>query len=181
MENISQMSLLEVAILLMEQKKNKQSIKALIKEVLEMKGLDDLDNTLATQLYIDITTSSKFVYMGDGEWDLKIRQSLDEYDKDGSAFNSKDAFVEEDEDLKDIEIDDEDEYEDDYDDEDEYEDEYDDEYEDDEEDDDDYEYDDEDDYIGDDILDEAEVYSEDDFNEDKYNDLMDDYEDMYEE
>ena len=117
MENISQMSLLEVAILLMEQKKNKQSIKALIKEVLEMKGLDDLDNTLATQLYIDITTSSKFVYMGDGEWDLKIRQSLDEYDKDGSAFNSKDAFVEDDEDLKDIEIEDEDNYddEDDYD------------------------------------------------------------------
>ena len=181
MENISQMSLLEVAILLMEQKKNKQSIKALIKEVLEMKGLDDLDNTLATQLYIDITTSSKFVYMGDGEWDLKIRQSLDEYDKDGSAFNSKDAFVEDDEDLKDIDIEDEDYEDDDYDDYEEDE-EYDDEYEDDEEDeDDDYEYDDEDDYISDDILDEAEVYSEDDFNEDKYNDLMDDYEDMYEE
>ena len=116
MENISQMSLLEVAILLMEQKKNKQSIKALIKEVLEMKGLDDLDNTLATQLYIDITTSSKFVYMGEGEWDLKIRQSLDEYDKDGSAFNSKDAFIEEDEDLKDVEIEDDDYEDDDYDD-----------------------------------------------------------------
>ena len=182
MENISQMSLLEVAILLMEQKKNKQSIKSLIKEVLEMKGLDDLDHTLATQLYIDITTSSKFVYMGDGEWDLKIRQSLDEYDKDGSAFNSKDAFVEDEEDLKDVEIEDEDDYSDDYDEEDYDDEEYDDEYEEDEEDeDDDYEYDDEDDYIGDDILDEAEVYSEDDFNEDKYNDLMDDYEDMYEE
>ena len=181
MENISQMSLLEVAILLMEQKKNKQPIMNLIKEVLEMKGLDDEDKSLATQLYIDITTSSKFVYMGDGEWDLKIRQSLDEYDKDGSAFNSKDAFVEEDEDLKDIEIDDEDYEDDDYDDDyedDEYNDEYDDEE---DEDDDDYEYDDEDDYISDDILDEAEVYSEDDFNEDKYNDLMDDYEDMYEE
>ena len=182
MENISQMSLLEVAILLMEQKKNKQSIKALIKEVLEMKGLDDVDSSLATQLYIDITTSSKFVYMGDGEWDLKIRQSLDEYDKDGSAFNSKDAFVEDEEDLKDVEIEDEDDYSDDYDEEDYDDEEYDDEYEEDEEDeDDDYEYDDEDDYIGDDILDEAEVYSEDDFNEDKYNDLMDDYEDMYEE
>ena len=51
MENISQMSLLEVAILLMEQKKNQQPIKSLIKEVLEMKGLDDLDHSLATQLY----------------------------------------------------------------------------------------------------------------------------------
>lgn len=179
MENISQMSLLEVAILLMEQKKNKQPIKELIKEVLEMKGLDDPDHTLATQLYIDITTSSKFVYMGDGEWDLKIRQSLDEYDKDGSAFNNKEEYIEE-EDLEDIEIEEDDEY--DYDDEDEEDDEdyeYDDE--DEEDDDDDYEYDDEDDYISDEILADAEVYSEDDFNEDQYNDLMDDYEDMYEE
>ena len=183
MENISQMSLLEVAILLMEQKKNQQPIKNLIKEALEMKGLDDVNGSLATQLYIDITTSSKFVYMGDGEWDLKIRQSLDEYDKDGSAFNSKEELFEEEDDLKDIEIeeyDDEEDYSDDYDDEEDDEYEYDDEDEEDEEDD-EYEYDDEDDYIGDDILDDAEVYSEDDFNEDKYNDLMDDYEDMYEE
>ena len=183
MENISQMSLLEVAILLMEQKKNKQPIKNLMKEVLEMKGLDDEDGSLATQLYIDITTSSKFVYMGDGEWDLKIRQSLDEYDKDGSAFNSKEELFEEEDDLKEIEIEEyeeDDEYSDDYEDEEDDDDyEYDDEDEDEE--DDDYEYDDEDDYIGDDILDDAEVYSEDDFNEDKYNDLMDDYEDMYEE
>lgn len=180
MENISQMSLLEIAIKLMEQKKTKQNIKTLMKEVLEMKGLDDEDKSLATQLYIDITTSSKFVYMGDGEWDLKIRQSLDEFDKDGSAFNNKDELFEDEEDIKEIE-DYESEY-DDYDDEDEEDNddlyEYDDE--DEEDDDDSYEYEDEDDYIGDDILDDAEVYSEDDFNEDKYNDLMDDYEDMYE-
>ena len=160
MENISQMSLLEVAILLMEQKKNKQPIMNLIKEVLEMKGLDDEDKSLATQLYIDITTSSKFVYMGDGEWDLKIRQSLDEYDKDGSAFNSKDDLFEEEDDIKDVEIE---------------------EYEDEDEDSEYYDEDDEYDYVSDDVLDDAEVYSEDDFNEDKYNDLMDDYEDMYEE
>ena len=181
MENISQMSLLEVAVLLMEQKKNKQPIMNLIKEVLEMKGLDDEDSVYATQLYIDITTSSKFVYMGDGEWDLKIRQSLDQYDKDGSAFNSKDEIYEETEENQDDIVEDYD-VEDDEESDDEYDDEYeDDEYEDeDEEDDDEYEYEDEDDYISDDILDDAEVYSEDDFNEDQYNDLMDDYEDMYE-
>ena len=144
MENISQMSLLEVAILLMEQKKNKQPIMNLIKEVLEMKGLDDEDKSLATQLYIDITTSSKFVYMGDGEWDLKIRQSLDEYDKDGSAFNSKEELFEEDDDIKDVEIDEyEDEDDSEYYDDDEYDDDYDDEDEEDEDDDDDYEEDDE--------------------------------------
>ena len=82
MENISQMSLLEVAIKLMEQKRGVQNIKNLITEVLEMKGLNDEDGSLAVQLYIDITTSSKFVYMGNEEWDLKIRQSLDEYESE---------------------------------------------------------------------------------------------------
>ncbi len=185
MENISQMSLLEVAIYLMEQKKTKQPIRELIKEVLEMKGLDDLNGELATQLYIDITTSSKFVYMGNEEWDLKVRQSLDEYDKDGSAFNTKgEDLDEEDEDLSD---EDSDEYEDDdYDDdededsEEDEEDEDSDEYEDDEYDDDEEDEDSEDDE--DSIIDgeETERYSEDDFDEDKYNDLMDDYEDIYE-
>lgn len=182
MENVSQMSLLEVAIYLMEQKKAQQNIRALIREVLEIKGLDDADGQLATQLYIDITTSSKFVYMGDEEWDLKCRQSLDEYDKDGSAFNVKGADLDDEplEDEEDIEEesldDDEDEYDDDEEDD---EDEYDDEYEDDEDSEYEDEYDDDEDAIIDGEL--TERYSEDDFNEDKYNDLMDDYEDMYEE
>ena len=183
METISQMSLLEVAVQLMEQKRAPQSIRLLIKEALEMKGLEDPDHTLAAQLYVDITTSSKFVYMGNEEWDLKSRQSLDEYDKDGSEFNSKeeepvseehekedDLFI--DDDLEEYE--DEDDLEDDDEDEDDYLD--DDEYEDDEEDEDE---DDVDSIIDDDLV---ERYDEDDdFNEDKYNDLMDDYEDMYEE
>lgn len=181
MENISQMSLLEVAVVLMEQKKAKQSIKSLIKEVLEIKGFDDPDGTYATQLYIDITTSSKFVYMGNEEWDLKDRQSLDEYDKDGSAFNTKGSDVEDEEEPVDDEDeileDEDDEILDDIDDEDDFDD-----------------LEDEDDDLDiiddlDDIDDDADViidgevterYDE-DFNEDKYNDLMDDYEDMYEE
>ena len=104
MENISQMSLLEVATELMEQKRTAQNIYALIKEVLEMKGIVDEDNAYATQLYIDITTSSKFVYMGNDEWDLKLRQSLDEFDKDGSAFNTLED-IEEDE-VEDLDEDD---------------------------------------------------------------------------
>ncbi|MDE6946549.1 MAG: DNA-directed RNA polymerase subunit delta [Anaeroplasmataceae bacterium] len=181
MENVSQMSLLEVAIYLMEQKKARQSIRTLIKEVLEMKGLDDADGSLATQLYIDITTSSKFVYMGDEEWDLKSRQSLDEFDKDGSAFNTKGADLDDepmdeeeaelDEELDEEDLDEEDLDEDE---EDDYEDE-----EDEDEDDSEYEYEDDEDSIIDGDI--TERYSEDDFNEDKYNDLMDDYEDMYEE
>ena len=173
MENISQMSLLEVAVKLMEQTQGVKNIRALIKEVLELKGLSDEDGSISTQLYIDITTSSKFVYMGNDEWDLKSRQSLDEFDKDGSAFNSKDDEIDDelDDDLDEDDLDDEDEDEDDLDDEDE----------DDFDDDDDEDEDDLDD--GDDLNDgeDMERYSEEGFNEDKYNDYMDDYEDMYDE
>jgi DNA-directed RNA polymerase subunit delta len=182
MENISQMSLLEIAVALMEQKRGQQNIRSLIKEVFEIKGIDDEDGSITTQLYIDITTSSKFVYMGNDEWDLKSRQSLEQYDKDGSAFNTK---VEEEEEINELDEEDlEEDLEEDIDD---------------EEDDDDFEDDeDEDMYINDDDFDEDDIsdlddeddfdededlerYTEDDdFDEDKYNDLMDDFEDMYE-
>ena len=178
MENISQMSLLEIALKLMEQKRGAQNIRSLIKEALEMKGVDDPNGELATQLYIDITTSSKFVYMGNEEWDLKERQSLDEFDKDGSAFNSKDEEYVEDEDEEDDDLDEDDLDEDDEESDDEEEElsESDDEVEDedDEESDDNNEDDDLDD-------EELERYTEEGFNEDKYNDYMDDYEDMYDE
>lgn len=184
MENISQMSLLEVAISLMEQKRSVQNIYALIKEVLEMKGIVDEDNTYATQLYIDITTSSKFVYMGNDEWDLKLRQSLDEFDKDGSAYNvNEDLDEDEVEDLDEDDLDDEDlddlddEDEDDLDDED-NEDLDDDSYDDEDESDDDGLYDEDEDDLDD--GEDLERYTEEGFNEDKYNDYMDDYEDMYE-
>ncbi len=179
--NKDQMSMLEVATKLMEEKRTKQPIRKLIKEVLEIKGLTDEDNSLAAQLYIDITTSSKFVYMGNEEWDLKIRQKLDEWDKDGSAFNSKEEEFEDDN-IIDDEEDFDDEEEDIEIDEEEFDDEEDLEVDDEEDDDDEIEIDiEEEDFDDLDPLDNAVAYEEADFDEDKYNDLMDDYEDIYDE
>ena len=162
--NTEQMSMVEVAIELMKQKRSPQVIISLINEVLEMKGLDDLDGSLATQLYVDITTSSDFVFCGEGKWDLKSRQSLDVYDRDGSYFNTGEEFEDEeveDVNLDDYNIDEEDEVDD-------YEDE-------DEEDEEDY-----DDIPLDDDYDPNEDDDEQDYlDEEEYNDIMDDYEDMY--
>lgn len=179
MENISQMSLLEIAVMLMEQKGTVENIYKLIEEVLELKGLTDETGALATKLYVDITTSSKFVYMGDGLWDLKLRQPLEQFEKDGSSFYSKeDEEIEEteeyreddEEELEDEDLEDDEES----DDEDEDSDDDDEEVED-EDFDDDLEYEDSDDELDDsDDLDE-------DFDEDKYTEYMDDYEDMYDE
>ena len=113
--NTEQLSMLEVAVELMNQKKTPQPIISLINEVLEIKGLDDPNGDYATQLYIDITTSSNFVFCGEGKWDLKNRQSLDLFDKDGSFFNTGEEYEDEEEtvDLSDYSIDEEEsEYED---------------------------------------------------------------------
>lgn len=177
MENVQQMSLLEVALKLMEEKGTVVNIYDLIEEVLKAKGLADPDNSLAAKLYIDITTSSKFVYMGEENWDLKSRQSLDEFDKDGASFNPKDAFVDEDED-------DEDNEEDNLSDEDEDEDEDSDRSEEDEDEDEDSSDEDEEDQYDDDVEfddeEDEDSYDDDSLDEDKYNKIMDDYEDLYE-
>jgi len=173
MENISQMSLLEVALKIMEEKGGVVNIYDLINEVLALKGLEDPDNTLATQLYVDITTSSKFVYMGEDNWDLKSRQSLDQFDKDGASFNPKDGSFEEDEEDETDESDEDDE-DDESDEDDEDEDEKDESEEDEESEEEEY-FEDEESYE-----DEEETDEDDSIDEEKYNEYMDDYEDLYE-
>ena len=86
MANNSQMSMLELAIKVVEEANGPIAINEIIEKVLELKGVDDPKGDKKTQLYVDITTSSCFVYMGDGNWDLKAHQSLSEYDKDGVDF-----------------------------------------------------------------------------------------------
>ena len=176
MEN--QMSLIEIALEIMESSTSPLNIYTLIEETLKKKGIEDEDGKYAAKLYTDITISSKFVFMGDDLWDLKSRQSLDVFDKDGSSFinpdeeyNDKDELYEdEEEDLDEEEedLDEEDEDEERDEDEEESEDEEEDSYEDEESEDDNYdeESDEEDDSYDDD--------------EDKYNKIMDDYEDLYE-
>jgi DNA-directed RNA polymerase subunit delta len=153
-------------------------IKDLINQVLEVKGLDDPEGELRAQLYIDITTSSKFVYMGENMWDLKDRQSLEEYDKDGSSFNTgeddeddENGLSMEDYNLDPTESDDDD---DENDDEDNDEDDEDNESDDDEDIDDDL---DEDSDLDEEF--ETETYDETDTEEDDYNDIMDQYESLY--
>jgi len=167
----NQLSGLEIVIALLEEKHEPTDIVSLMKEALKLKGLNSEDSALLTRLYTDLIASSKFVFLGDGKWDLKENQSLDVYDRDGSSYYANTTQVEEsaEEDNQDgIDNDGFDSTDSDYDDEDE--DYLDDEDEDEDEsslkeryDDDDFDDEDEDDY-----LDEA-----------KYNALMDDYEDMY--
>ncbi len=175
MEN--QMSLIEIALEIMESVDTPINIYTLIEETLAKKGIKDEDGSIAAKLYTDITISSKFVYMGDDLWDLKKRQSLKQYDKDGSSFNADLDYEDEDDDSDNegYEYETKDDYDEDEDDEDRDEDDEDD-LDSDEDSDNEDDYDDsseDEDY--DDDLDEDE-----DDDEGKYNKIMDDYEDLYE-
>ncbi len=177
MEN--QMSLIEIALKIIESCDGPINIYDLLEKTLKEKGITDEDGTIKAKLYTDITISSKFVYMGEDNWDLKSRQSLDQFDKDGSSFISKADEYEGEDEAEEVEEDDDSSlYEDDeYDEESEEED--DEEYEDDEESDEeedelDAEYEDEESEEEDD----EDSYNDED--EDKYNKIMDDYEDLYE-
>lgn len=162
-------------------KNGKQNLYSLIETVANIKGFSKEDEDKLALLYLDMTLSSKFVYCGNDEWDIK-ENNLDLWDKDGSFFakNENDYIEEEDEDdeeeivLEDyysIEEDDITVDEDDDDDEDEDKEE--------EEEDDTYLLDDDIPFYStdDDDVEGPEI----DFDDDDYHDIMDDYEDMYDE
>ena len=179
MEN--QMSLIEIALEIMEKSNSPLNIYTLIEETLKRKGVEDEDGKLAAKLYTDITISSKFVFMGDDLWDLKSRQSLDVFDKDGSSFINPDEEYNDKDEAYDEDEDDLDEDEDDLDEEDEDDEDRDEEDESDEDDEDEDSYDEEEsedeENYDDEESDEDDSYDDD---EDKYNKIMDDYEDLYE-
>ena len=173
MEN--QQSLFEAALEIISKKEGPTNIYDLINETLAAKNVEDESGDLAAKLYLDITISSKFVFLGDDQWDLKSRQPLEKFEKDGSDFNSKDDYQkperkrsDEDEDDYDL-SDDEDEDEIDRDEDEDYEDQN----EDDEEYEDDLSFEDDEDEEDDDS------YDDKDFDEEKYNKYMDEFEDEY--
>ena len=166
-KDVSGMSLIEVALMIMDEHEGGISINELMSQVLELKKVgEDEYNQKLSRLYLDITTSSDFVYLGDGIWDLKSRNSIELFERDGSEFNK--GYDDEDDEYDDEDsYDDEDnEDEDSYDDEDEDEDSYDD-----EDNEDSYDDEDEDSYD-----DEEDSYDDDNYEEDEYDDP---YEKMY--
>jgi len=175
MEN--QQSLFEAALEIISKKEGPTNIYDLINETLASKNVEDESGDLAAKLYLDITISSKFVFLGDDQWDLKSRQPLEKFEKDGSDFNSKDDYqkperkrLDEDEDDDYDLSDDEDEDEIDRDEDEDYEDQN----EDDEEYEDDLSFEDDEDEEDDD-----DSYDDKDFDEEKYNKYMDEFEDEY--
>lgn len=180
MADWNQMSLMEVAESTLKQNKQPMSFLELFQAVCAIKQIsEDAKNEIISQVYADFITSAKFVYVGDDLWDLKSRQSIDLWDKDGAFYQEFPDFEEEVEEVEE----EEEEFEDDLDVDEEDEEELEEEEEEEDIYEDDIDYDefdeDEEDFIED--TDDIALEEEEDFDDDKYNEYMDDYEKMYDE
>lgn len=101
-------SLLEIAIELLNGKQKPQKLNAIVREVLEIKGVkNSVAREITPQFILDFMQCGLFVYCGDDCWDLKDRQPTSILDKDGHDYES---IFDEDEDVKKNELKDEDIY-----------------------------------------------------------------------
>src|SRR5690554_7839988 len=184
------LAMVDIVEELLRESKKPIAIQDLFAKVAEIKefSLDDIEKL--TTLYMNITQSGKFVFVGDDKWDLK-EGNLDLWSDDGSAFIEIVDDLEDEEEFTKYDPADYDDFEDDEEelDEDEM---IDDDFEDEDEEEDDLdeetkkELEEEKEYIevelplhtsdDDDDID----FDADDFDEDDYEEIMDDYEDMYE-
>ena len=86
-----EMSFINVAEMIIKERKEPMDLYDLFDAILAQKNVKDLDEeqvveTLNT-FYADLTTSAKFVYTGSNTWDLKEHQNVELWEKDGSFYS----------------------------------------------------------------------------------------------
>ncbi len=84
-------SLLEIAVNLMKRKKKPQTLKSMLNEIFDRKGIEKTDQAVA-QFEVDFMLSGLFIYCGEDKdknqlWDLKERQPSSLLDKDGGVLD----------------------------------------------------------------------------------------------
>ena len=90
-----EMSMLEVAELLIQRKIKPQKFEKIAKEVCEIMGLtDEQFQSKLAQFYTDLTLSGKFVTVGEDKWDLKSRQKYDVANYDTYDIDFDDEEIE---------------------------------------------------------------------------------------
>ena len=88
------LSLVDVAEIKLREAREPMNIYDLYDKICEEKEITDenKDNQIS-QFYADITTSAKFVYVGENTWDLKDNQKTDLWEKDGSYYKEYNEVV----------------------------------------------------------------------------------------
>ncbi len=98
-------SLSEIAYSLIKEQGSAVSLNELIDKICAIRNLGEVSVDFKNQLYFDLISSGRFVYVGDGFFDLKDN-NLEYWDKDGTFFanESNDEDIEINEDEDDIEF-----------------------------------------------------------------------------
>ena len=82
-----EISLIDSAVAILETEKKAIDIYQLFDVVTKGKQLsENVKSDIVTKFYTDLTTSAKFVYVGDNKWDLKANQKIELWEKDGSFY-----------------------------------------------------------------------------------------------
>jgi DNA-directed RNA polymerase subunit delta len=80
-------SLIESAILVLENEKKPLDLYELFDRVTAEAGLSEAGKKEAiTKFYTDLTISAKFMYVGNNEWNLKVSEKIELWEKDGSFY-----------------------------------------------------------------------------------------------
>lgn len=80
-------SLMEAAVLLLQTEKKPYDLYQLFDIITKGKSFSEAEkNRVITKFYADLTTSARFVYTGDNQWDLKANQKIELWEKDGSFY-----------------------------------------------------------------------------------------------
>jgi DNA-directed RNA polymerase subunit delta len=81
-------ALVDTAEVILKKSKEPIDFYELFDTVAKEKGLSEADKEeFVTHFYSDITVSGRFVYTGDNTWDLKAKQKIELWEKDGSFYN----------------------------------------------------------------------------------------------
>ena len=80
-------SLIDAAGLLLESEKKPLNLYDLFDRITADAGLSETAKKAAiTKFYTDLTISAKFVYVGNNEWNLKVNEKIELWEKDGSFY-----------------------------------------------------------------------------------------------
>lgn len=80
-------SLMDAATKIMLKEKHSFNLYDLYDRVSELLNLSKEEHQeLLSKFYTDLTTSAKFIYVGDNEWNLKANEKIELWEKDGSFY-----------------------------------------------------------------------------------------------
>ena len=90
------MSIMELAYQILLENKRAMTFVELFDTICAEKVIKEDDKvSMASQVYTDFISSAKFIYVGDDEWDIKGRRTIDLWDKDGAYYDEYPDYEEE--------------------------------------------------------------------------------------